>query len=333
MDREHEGLHALLVQRALAACVGALLALAPAGLVACGSAARHAPSTRSADRVAVLAQRQIAPRIVDLSVRSPALGRTAMVRLLTPDGWSSRRAGQRWPVLYLLHGCCDTYESWTRDTRIERIGALRHVLVVMPEGGDVGFYSNWRNGGRGGPPAWETFHLVELRRLLERRYGAGTPRAIAGLSMGGLGAMSYAARHRGLFAAAASYSGLLHPLADTRFMLGLFAAYASDPRAIWGDPVAQRETWAAHDPTALAPRLRGTRLFVSAGNGRPGPLDPPGTRRNAVEATVHGESRAFAARLRRLGIPATSDFYGRGTHNWPYWERELERSLPVLLGL
>jgi S-formylglutathione hydrolase FrmB len=309
--------------------VGALLVLATAGPAACGSGEHARPPARAA----VLAQRQVAPRVIDLTVRSPALGRTAMVRLLTPDGWSARREGRRWPVLYLLHGCCDTYDSWTRDTRIEDMRALRRVLVVMPEAGDVGFYSDWRNGGRGGPPAWETFHLVELRGLLERSYGAGTPRAVAGLSMGGLGAMSYAARHRGMFAAAASYSGLLHPLVDARYMLGLFSAETSDPLAIWGDPEADRQTWAAHDPTELAARLHGIRLFVSSGNGRPGPLDRRGAANDRVEATVDRESQAFAARLKRLDVPAKTDFYGPGTHAWPYWERELERSLPVLLDL
>jgi diacylglycerol O-acyltransferase/trehalose O-mycolyltransferase len=308
--------------------LGAVLLAAALGSVGCGHAERDRPAVA---RATVVAQRQVAPRIVDLTIMSPALGRAAKVRLLTPDGWASRRRAQRWPVLYLLHGCCDTYDSWTRETHVDRLRRLRHVLVVMPESGDVGFYSNWRNGGRGGPPAWETFHLVELRRLLERRYGAGTPRAVAGLSMGGLGAMSYAARHPRMFAAAASFSGLLHPLADTRLLLGLISGYASDSRAVWGDPDAQRETWAAHDPTALASRLRGTRLFVSSGDGRPGPLDRSRRHRDDVEATVYRESRAFAARLRALDVPATIDFYGRGTHAWPYWERELQRSLPLLL--
>lgn len=312
--------------------LGVVLTLVAVGSLACGHAERERPARGSANQHAtVVAQQHVAPRIVDLTVQSPALGRTAKVRLLTPDGWASRRTGQRWPVLYLLHGCCDTYDSWTRETHIDRVRRLRRVLVVMPEAGDVGFYSNWRNDGRGGPPAWETFHLVELRQLLERRYGAGTPRAVAGLSMGGLGAMSYAARHRGMFSAAASFSGLLHPLADTRLLLGLFSSYASDPLAVWGDPEAQRRTWAAHDPTALAGRLRGTRLFVSSGNGRPGPFDRARGRRDDIEATVYRESRAFAERLRGLGISATIDFYGRGTHDWPYWERELRRSLPLLL--
>jgi diacylglycerol O-acyltransferase/trehalose O-mycolyltransferase len=310
------------------AALGAALVAAAVGSGACGHAERdRAGAGRAQPQATVVAQRQIAPRIVDLTVRSPALGRTVKVRLLTPAGWASRGSGRRWPVLYLLHGCCDTYDSWTRETRIERLRPLRRVLVVMPEAGDVGFYSNWRDG-----PAWETFHLVELRRVLERDYGAGTPRAVAGLSMGGLGAMSYAARHRGMFAAAASFSGLLHPLANTRLLLGLFSTYTRDRLAIWGDPQAQRSTWAAHDPTALAGRLRGTRLFVSSGNGEPGPFDRAGRSRDRVEATVDGESRAFVARLRHLGIPATTDFYGAGTHDWPYWERELGRALPVLLG-
>ncbi|WP_405956530.1 alpha/beta hydrolase [Streptomyces phaeochromogenes] len=94
---------------------------------------------------------------------------------------------------------------------------MHDVLVVMPEGGQVGFYGNWWNHAAGGPPAWETFHLDELRPLLERHYGAGTRRAVAGLSMGGFGAVSYAARRPDLVRAAASYSGpvhLLHPDAD-----------------------------------------------------------------------------------------------------------------------
>jgi diacylglycerol O-acyltransferase / trehalose O-mycolyltransferase len=308
----------------LVACVGA----------ACGSGHESRPRTGSPhadDGAAVVAQRQVATRIVDLVIRSPALGERARVRLLTPDGWSGRRSGRTWPVLYLLHGCCDTYDSWTRETDLARIAALRKVLVVMPTAGEVGFYSDWLNHGHRGPPAWETFHLVELRQILERGYGGGHRRAIAGLSMGGLGAMVYAARDRGMFRAAASYSGLLHPLGDTRWMLGLFAAETPDALAIWGDPAEDRAQWAAHDPTELAGQLRGVRLFVASGNGQPGPHEAPGARRDPIEATTYRESRAFAARLRSLRVPVRTDFYGAGVHNWPYWQRELHRSLPLLL--
>jgi diacylglycerol O-acyltransferase/trehalose O-mycolyltransferase len=275
---------------------------------------------------AVVAQRQVAPRQLDLTVRSAALGRDAQVRLLTPVGWrpSARR---RWPVLYLLHGCCDTYESWTKSTDVEQLPALRDVLVVMPEGGDIGFYSNWRDG-----PRWEDFHLRELPRILADGYGGGPRRAIAGLSMGGLGAIDYAARRPRVFQAAASFSGVLHPLGTPRAWLGLFSDYTDDPDAVWGDPKADRDVWRAHDPTSLLPALAGVALFVSAGDGRPGPFERGRGERDPIETEVGAETRAFARRARRLGVPVRADLYGAGIHSWPYWERELHRALPLLLG-
>jgi diacylglycerol O-acyltransferase/trehalose O-mycolyltransferase len=308
----------------IAAVLALLVAAQLAG--ACGGG-REPAGPGVAQGVSVFHEQRVGPRLLDLNIRSRALRTTAMVRLMTPQGWSRGRHARRWPVLYLLHGCCDSYASWTRSTDVEKLAQLRHVLVVMPEGGPVGFYSNWRGGG----PAWETFHLTEVRRILERDYGAGTRRVVAGLSMGGLGAMDYAARHPGLFRGAASFSGLLHPLGDVQFLLGLFAGFTPDPRAIWGDPTTQRDVWAEHDPTELAARLRGTRLFVSAGNGRPGPLETGGAQPDRIEPTVLRESRAFVARLKDLGIPVHTDFYGPGLHAWPYWERELRRSLPLLL--
>jgi diacylglycerol O-acyltransferase / trehalose O-mycolyltransferase len=132
----------------------------------------------------------------------------------------------------------------------------------------------------------------------------------------------YAARHPGPFRGAASFSGLLHAQPDPRFMLGLFESETPEPTDIWGDPQRDRETWASHDPTALAPRLRGTKLFVS-----PGPLQLD----TLNEATVLRESRAFVARVKQAGLRVRTDFYGAGNHDWPYWQRELCRSLPTVL--
>jgi S-formylglutathione hydrolase FrmB len=302
-----------------------------AGIVAgCGGGGGAPASTRhpapSTPPAAVVTQKQAAPRELDLTVRSAALGRTARVRLLTPLGWTPS-SPRRWPVLYLLHGCCDTYESWTRSTDIEQLPALRSVLVVMPEGGDVGFYSNWRDG-----PRWEDFHLRELPRILGEGYGAGPRRAIAGLSMGGLGAMDYAARQPHMFQAAASFSGVLHPLGAPDLWLGLFSSYTDEPRAVWGDPRGDRDGWRRHDPTALLPMLAGVVLFASAGDGRPGPFEHGHGDPDQTEAEVGEETRAFVRRARELGVPVHDDLYGAGIHDWPYWERELNRALPLLLG-
>jgi hypothetical protein len=130
----------------------------------------------------LVATQTISPRVRELTIDSPALGRSAKVRLLLPRRFSAE-PGRRWPVLWLLHGCCDTYMSWTRSTDVEEQARLAHVLVVMPEAGQVGFYSDWRSPGRDGPSRWETFHLTELRQLLERDWRAGNRRVVAGLSM------------------------------------------------------------------------------------------------------------------------------------------------------
>jgi len=198
------------------------------------------PARPSAEVVAVT---QVADRMTDLSVRSPALGnRIVKVRLLTPDGWNPSDRRQHWPTFWLLHGCCGDYTSWS-GTDIAKIDSLRKVLVVMPEAGWNGWYSDWWNYGAGGDPAWETFHTVELRHLLEHDWGASTNRVVAGLSMGGQGALLYAARHPGMFRAVAAYSGSAHPLLNDESVnriMGFFAGQGNDPLRFWGDPVAQR---------------------------------------------------------------------------------------------
>ncbi|MEU1079518.1 alpha/beta hydrolase family protein [Streptomyces sp. NPDC005908] len=284
----------------------------------------------------VVAVTQVADRQVDLSVRSTALGgRTVKVRLLTPDGWDPSDRRQHWPTFWLLHGCCGDYTSWTSLTDVAQTDSLRNVLVVMPEAGWNGWYSDWWNYGEGGDPAWETFHTVELRHLLERDWGAGRDRVVAGLSMGGQGALLYAARHPGMFKATAAYSGSAHPLLNDESVtriLGLFAGQGNDPLRVWGDPVAQRRIWQAHDPFHLAKRLKSLPVYLSCGDGTAGPLDAPGAS-SALEADFNRQNHALAAELKRVGAKhLTTNFYGPGTHTWRYWERELHASLPMLLG-
>jgi diacylglycerol O-acyltransferase / trehalose O-mycolyltransferase len=296
------------------------------------------PGIAADDGARIVEVSRLGRRTVDLTVASPALGRHVKVRLLLPARFAAEPT-RRWPVLYLLHGCCDSYVSWTRSTDVERLTATTDLLVVMPDGGPAGFYSDWYNAGRGGPPRWERFHLVELRLLLERNWRAGDRRAVAGVSMGGLGAMAYAARHPGLFLAAASFSGIL----DTRpggpgdgagLVLDVLRSQRQDPLALWGDPVDQAAIWRDHDPDRLASRLRGTALFVAFGDGRPGPLDRPEAVAGGagqLEARIHALNLSFVARLRALEIPAQVHAYGPGIHDWPYWQRELHRALPLLL--
>jgi diacylglycerol O-acyltransferase / trehalose O-mycolyltransferase / mycolyltransferase Ag85 len=70
---------------------------------------------------------------------------------------------------------------------------------------------------------------------------------------------------------------------------------------------------------------------VAYGNGRPGSLDASGAAPDPQEAEVATESAAFVRALRARRIPVTVDAYGNGTHDWPYWQRDLHRWLPLAL--
>ncbi|MFI9382767.1 alpha/beta hydrolase [Kutzneria sp. NPDC052558] len=272
-----------------------------------------------------LAEHWLGDREVDVTMRSPLVDGEATTRLLLPPDWS-RDATRTWPVLYLLHGSGDDHAAWTDHTDVAALVSKVEAIVVMPDGGHCGNYSDWWNQGRGGGPDWETFHLTQLRELLETRYHAGRQRAVAGISMGGLGAMHYAATHPDLFQAVATYSGAVDPLArpDVTEAMWLLCP-GTDWHNLWGDPARPDEVgmWRAHSPAPDLSGLRGKSLFMSAGDGR--------STDDAVEKVVRDESEAVVDRLRKAGIPVTTDFYPGGRHSWPYWQQELHRSLPMLL--
>ncbi|MDX3763918.1 alpha/beta hydrolase family protein [Streptomyces sp. AK02-04a] len=317
------------------------------GAVAAASTAALSPTAaRAAARplggARVVAETYVDSRTLDLTIDSPALANPAVkVRLLLPPGWTPTPT-RSWPVLYLLHGAHGDHTNWTSSTDVASLAEDTGVLVVMPDGGRVGFYSDWWNYGHGGAPAWERFHLVELVRILEGRYGAGTRRAIAGLSMGGFGAMSYAARHPDMFRAAAAYSGVVHttyigphapsPWDGPGVVQNAFLEDALDPDVLWGDPISERERWAAHCPHDLAHRLKRMPLYLSCGNGKPGPFEPPGTPADtSLEPLLEITNRVFVDRLHQVGANVTANLYGPGIHNWPYWQRELHASFPLLM--
>ncbi len=273
------------------------------------------------DGARIVAVTTVDARTRDLTIESPAVG-LVKVRLLLPSQFGSEPS-TRWPLLYLLTGSTGSHLDWTDNSDVETLTAPTDLLVVMPDAADNGWYSDWWNGGAGGPPKWETFHLVELRQLLERNWHAGDKRVIAGLSMGGYGAMEYAARHPGMFLAAASFSGALDPV-------GLQAGGFDVANALWGDVIAQADVWKAHDPLDNVAALKGTALYVAYGNGALGPLDSSGAVSNGEDglATV---GQAFVHALAARHIPVTVYAYGAGTHSWPYWQRDLHRWLPLAL--
>src|SRR3954464_33416 len=203
-------------------CALALLAAAAIAAGCGGTAKERAGATTArpqrrarlpagAQAIAVFSRQRRGARLEDWTLQTPALRDTTRVRVLLPAGYAAD-AGRRYPVLYLLHGADSDYQSWTRYGDAQAITAHAAMIVVMPDGGSDGWYTDWYEGDRPVQPRWETYHVGELVPWIDATYrtiAARRGRAIAGLSMGGYGALSYAARHPGTFAAAASFSGAL----------------------------------------------------------------------------------------------------------------------------
>lgn len=258
----------------------------------------------------------------------PVLAPGLRVNVLLPDGFTRTR---RYPVLYLLHGHGDRFDFWANPQRGNLLEVARGFpgIVVMPEG-DRGWYVNWWNGGRRAGPAWERYHLDELLPLVERRLPIRPGRrwhAIAGLSMGGEGAVFYASQRPGYFGSAASFSG---PLSIQRpeWPLG-FDTQGESHRQVFGDPQAQRFYWSGHNPAALASNLRRTRVFVTVGDGVPDPAvaaEATNQFGQLAEIELRQHAEDFVAAARDAGVAVTYE-PRPGIHDWRYWREHLAAAI------
>lgn len=301
----HTQPHGITAARLLAA----LLLLSTTGLLCSGGTAQAQP------------QKAPPADLRTISLFSPALGGETPVRVLLPDGYATGH--RRYPVLYLLHGLTGSERDWASRTDVVASAHRLPLIVVMPAGGN-GWYADPLSPAA---PHWESYHIGELIPYVDRHYrtiSGRAGRAIAGLSMGGLGALAYAARHPDLFVAAAAFSGV----DDLRTLQGVLLSGAP---FIFGDPSTQGWRWSGHNPVELAANLRGLRLYLTSGTGRAGPFDEPGRPEDGVEQFVHTSFTHMVAALRRTGIPAVTEDYGAGTHSWPYWQRDLHHALLVVM--
>jgi hypothetical protein len=197
----------------------------------------------------------------------------------------------------------------------------------MPEG-DRGFYANWYNGGKYGDPQWERYHLDELVPLIEGLYRIAPGRAnhaIAGLSMGGEGALYYASQRPGYFGSVAAFSAPAS-IERSTYQTGFSAFTGQDLVPIFGDPTAQEFYWAGHNPLKLVDNLRDTRVFMAVGDGQPGPNDVANPGGALAEAELAQQANEFASAARAAGVDLTF-MPQQGIHDWPYWRRHLQEAI------
>ncbi|MBT2268442.1 alpha/beta hydrolase-fold protein [Rhodococcus erythropolis] len=331
--------------------VGALAAMLvlpiAAGLTTAGTAAAAPAPAQAAPAVtqnptgeAVTKIDWLSERRVALWVNSPAMGAPIQVQILLARDWNVNPSAS-FPSVWMLDGlrATDNENAWTYETDAESFYADKNVNVILPVGGQSSFYSDWLQPDNGKNYQWETFLTKELPPILEKDWRTTQTRGVVGLSMGGTSAMFLTARNPGFFKFAASLSGILTTTSlgmPQAIQFAMTDAGGYNSAAMWGPP--SNPQWAAHDPYALAEKLKGVSLYVSSGSGTTGPYDQPsgipGVSTNyagmGLEILARLTSQTFATKLNQLGIPAQVNYRPSGTHSWPYWQFELHQLWPQL---
>jgi S-formylglutathione hydrolase FrmB len=210
------------------------------------------------------------------------------------------------PVFYLLHGLSDDHTAWTRRSSIERYVQDLPMIVIMPNG-ERSFYSDAAGLTNA---AFETYIMRDLVGFVDSTFQtvpSREGRVIAGLSMGGYGAVKLALKFPDMFCAAVSHSGALARASDLMEDDG--SDWAREMRAVFG-PNPQGSD---NDVFALAERINRDKL--------------PALRIDCgVDDFLIEHNRSFHAHLNALNIAHEYEEFP-GAHDWSYWDTHVQETV------
>lgn len=245
--------------------------------------------------------------LIEVRFDSETLDLSVAANVLLPDSAEAWREPPA--VLYLLHGLSDDHTIWCRRTAIERHLAGYPLAVVMPDV-QKSFCCDMAHGAD-----YFSFLADELPALVGRWFNV-SPKPektfVAGLSMGGYGAMKLALERSDRYAAAASLSGALDLAAHVnddfsesrrRAFEAVFGEVATVPGSVFDLP-------AALERMATPPPLP---LYLCVG----------------TEDYLREDSRTFHAAAKAAGANVVLE-EGPGEHSWSFWDRWLPRVLEWL---
>ena len=280
------------------------------------------------------------------------------LRVTVPAGYDEN-LDRHYPVVLLLHGGGGMYQDWTNHGNVIEQTEKHEAIVVMPDGGGGSFYSN-ANFPRAGLVAnWETFIMEMVLPFVHANFRTAPDRmAIAGLSMGGFGALALGQRYWGHFRSVSSYSGpadcgatphgllvgtliMVSPLGD----VPRYGLRANGPGAIWGlEPYPQIAR--GYNPMENIETYRDKRVFLRTGNGPlldllgfDGMDDLVGEYQSRLaefgmdvqENVVMHTQESFSNALSDAGIEHDFRVDDGETHEWGLWNRSFAEDLPGMM--
>ena len=267
--------------------------------------AAHSFTQAPAKRVALPAN------VSEAKLQSKLMGREMPYRVILPKGYSASK-GERYPVIYLLHGLFGSSSNWTAMSKLPTYAQNYKAIIVNPEG-ENGWYVDSAT-----VPAnkYESYIIKELIPEIDAKYRTNATRSgrvIAGLSMGGYGALKFGVKYPDMFSLAGSFSGAL---GAARYASGggLLESLFKSLNESFGP--AGSETRKANDLFALvrdaSPENIKTFPFIYLDCG--------------TEDFLFQNNREFVAILNNKKVP--HEFRELpGGHTWPYWDTQVQEFL------
>ena len=255
-----------------------------------------------------------------LRFRSNVLNQDVEYSLYLPADYD--QSARRYPVLYLLHGYSDDETGWTQFGEVKAIadrqmaaGEMTSMIIVMPDAG-VSWYINSYDG----KVKYEDFFIQELIPFIDKTLRTRTDRqyrAVAGLSMGGMGTGLLATKHPDLFSAAAPLSAAvwtdeqITAMPDQNWNNALGLVYGRNLKGAERINAHYRQNALIHVVRNSKPdELKKVAYYVDCGD---------------KDFLIEG-NMALHAEMIRAGIP--HEFRVReGVHDWTYWRTALPEVL------
>ena len=234
---------------------------------------------------------------------SEALNVQTSVDVILPEmkqgiGVDASAAEELPKVLYLLHGYSDDHTIWQRRTSVERYAASRNLAIIMP-GVNHSFYYNEVYGEK----YWD-FVSDELPKVMHRFFRLSDrpeDTFVAGLSMGGYGAMKLALNFPERFGAAASFSGAVDITSRSKL--------ANWKRITGGKSIKGTDCDLIHLVKEKADCEKKPRLYVSCGTAD----------------FLYGHHQKFVPLLKKHGWNVTHYEEPDATHAWSFWDQEIRK--------
>lgn len=257
-----------------------------------------------------------AARVETIQFQSKLNNSTLPYKVVLPPNYASPQARTtRYPVLYLLHGLTGHYSDWTSRTRLAEYATEYEMIIVTPEGNN-GWYTD---SATMPSDKYETYILQELIPDVRNRYRTietREARAIAGLSMGGYGALKFGVKYPDMFVFVASMSGALSAASWTEQDLRGHESVWRSLVTVFGPPDSALR--AANDLHKLYRELPADRLaalpylYLDCG----------------TEDRLLQSSRVLADILLARKVPHEYRELP-GVHNWNYWDRQVVEVLRI----